>query len=81
MTGDPSETQLDMTDVLNMTSGLNLQGRSALTGDAELNKLTSQQRGILRRKAEISAFSGQSVQAMQLDTREKQQRPSLCCTC
>lgn len=46
--------------MVNMVSGLNLEGGLALTGDVEVNKLTSLQRlnqRILRRAAEVSAFS------------------------
>lgn len=81
-----SEPQLDMTDMANMVGGLNLEGGLGLTGHVEVNELTSVQRlsrRILRRTAEISPFSVQSVQEIQLNPaagcrREKEEPDPVC---
>lgn len=55
-----------------MVGGLNLEGGFDLTGDVEVNKLTSQQRPerrILRRTAELCLF--QTVQEMRLNPAEQ----------
>lgn len=57
-----------------MVGGLNLEGGLDLTGDVEVNKLTSQQRPerrILRRTAELCLFPPQSVQEMWLNPAEQ----------
>lgn len=69
-----SETKLDMTDMASMVGGLNLEGGFDLTGDVEVNKLTSQQRPerrILRRTAELCLFPPQTVQEMRLNPAER----------
>lgn len=45
-----------MADMFNMTGGLNPEREPDLTGDVEVNKLTSLQRQTLERTAEIPAF-------------------------
>ena len=51
-----------MADMVNMVGGLNLEGAPGLTGDVEVNELTSLQRfnrRILRRTAEVSTSLNQ----------------------
>lgn len=80
-----SETQLDMADRANTLGGLNLEGGLVLTGNVDVNELTSLQRlsrRMVRRTAEVSALcsvsSGHSAESSSwMQERERRDRPGV----